>query len=168
MNEKNDSQQVLDDKQPGRDPQLSIPLSLKLEHRDIHAELANAMREPGLIGEAATAVDRLLQPHIVKEEQFVFPLLGLLDDLIAGRSLSDVDDIIAMAERLKRDLPEMLTEHQAIIAALHSLASAGRTADRLEYVHFAEQLKAHAQTEEEVLYPAAILVGEFLKLKLGK
>jgi len=24
----------------------------------------------------------------------------------------------------------------------------------------------HAQTEEEVLYPAAILVGEYLKLKL--
>jgi len=24
----------------------------------------------------------------------------------------------------------------------------------------------HAQTEEEVLYPAAVLVGEYLKLKL--
>ena len=34
-----------------------------------------------------------------------------------------------------------------------------------EYGHFAGNLKQHAQTEEEVLYPAAILVGEYLKLK---
>jgi hypothetical protein len=27
-------------------------------------------------------------------------------------------------------------------------------------------LMLHAQTEEEVLYPAAILIGEYLKLKL--
>ena len=32
----------------------------------------------------------------------------------------------------------------------------------LEYVHFAEKLTMHAQTEEQVLYPAAILVGEYL------
>jgi hypothetical protein len=32
--------------------------------------------------------------------------------------------------------------------------------------HFAERLKQHAKTEEEVLYPAAILVGEYLKLRL--
>jgi hypothetical protein len=30
-----------------------------------------------------------------------------------------------------------------------------------------EKLKLHAQTEEEVLYPAAILIGEYLKLKRG-
>ena len=33
-----------------------------------------------------------------------------------------------------------------------------------EYVEFAEDLKLHAQTEEEVTYPAAILVGEYLPL----
>jgi hypothetical protein len=26
----------------------------------------------------------------------------------------------------------------------------------------------HAQEEEEVLYPAAILVGEYIKLRLGR
>lgn len=31
---------------------------------------------------------------------------------------------------------------------------------------FAEKLKLHAQTEEEVLYPAAILLGEHLKRTL--
>ena len=36
---------------------------------------------------------------------------------------------------------------------------------KMEYVHFADNLMSHAQNEEEVLYPASILVGE-LKLKL--
>jgi hypothetical protein len=35
----------------------------------------------------------------------------------------------------------------------------------MEIVHFAEKLKLHAKNEEEVLYPAAILVGEYLKLQ---
>jgi hypothetical protein len=32
---------------------------------------------------------------------------------------------------------------------------------------FAEKLRLHARTEEGVLYPAAILVGEYLKLILN-
>jgi hypothetical protein len=28
-----------------------------------------------------------------------------------------------------------------------------------------EELATHAQTEEQVLYPAAVMVGEYLKLK---
>ena len=35
-----------------------------------------------------------------------------------------------------------------------------------EFVHFAEKLTLHAQTEEEVLYPASILVGDYLKLRM--
>lgn len=36
-----------------------------------------------------------------------------------------------------------------------------------QYAHFADKLRAHARVEEEVLYAAAILIGEYLKLKLG-
>jgi hypothetical protein len=42
---------------------------------------------------------------------------------------------------------------------------AAKQENKSEYIHFAEKLKVHAQTEEEVLYPAAILVGKYLKLK---
>lgn len=35
-----------------------------------------------------------------------------------------------------------------------------------EQARFAEALRLHAEAEEEVFYPAAILVGEYLKLKL--
>ncbi|MCC2663020.1 MAG: hypothetical protein K0S35_942, partial [Geminicoccaceae bacterium] len=33
---------------------------------------------------------------------------------------------------------------------------------------FAEKLKLHAQTEEQVLYPAAIVLGDYVRLKLNK
>jgi hypothetical protein len=35
-------------------------------------------------------------------------------------------------------------------------------------VRFAEKLKLHAQTEEEVSYPTALLIGDFIKLALGQ
>ena len=31
-----------------------------------------------------------------------------------------------------------------------------------------EALRRHAETEEQVLYPAAILVGEYVRARLGK
>jgi len=58
-------------------------------------------------------------------------------------------------------------EHKAIVIELHKLVEAAKNENRPEYVLFAEKLKLHAQTEEEVLYPAAILIGEYLKLKRG-
>jgi len=36
----------------------------------------------------------------------------------------------------------------------------------MQAISFSEKLSAHAQNEEQVMYPAAILVGEYLKLKL--
>jgi hypothetical protein len=36
------------------------------------------------------------------------------------------------------------------------------------YAQLAQKLILHAQLEEEVLYPASIVVGEYLKWKLGK
>jgi hypothetical protein len=41
------------------------------------------------------------------------------------------------------------------------------TSRKPEYVHYAEKLKRHAQTEEDVLYPAALLAGQYLQLKSG-
>jgi hypothetical protein len=36
-----------------------------------------------------------------------------------------------------------------------------------EVAEFAEKLMLHAQTEEEVSYPTAILIGEFIRLKFN-
>ncbi|HEY3073721.1 MAG TPA: hypothetical protein VGJ74_00980 [Burkholderiales bacterium] len=50
---------------------------------------------------------------------------------------------------------------------LHHFLAAARAAQRIDYVEFAEKLINHARMEEEVLYPAAIVVGEYLRLRLA-
>jgi hemerythrin-like domain-containing protein len=42
-----------------------------------------------------------------------------------------------------------------------------RNENQAQVVEFAEKLKQHAKTEEEVTYPTALLIGEYLKLKLN-
>jgi hypothetical protein len=60
----------------------------------------------------------------------------------------------------------MLDEHKAIVVALRKLIAESHKEQRLDIALFAEKLILHAQTEEEVLYPAAVLIGEYLEIKL--
>jgi hypothetical protein len=75
--------------------------------------------------------------------------------------------VLPMTEKLKKELPEMLAEHQQIVAALQVLIKDANAENHPEVAEFAEKLILHAQTEEEVSYPTAILIGEYIKLKLG-
>jgi restriction endonuclease len=147
---------------------FEIPKSIKLEHEELHEDLEEATMESGSIGDAAKAVQEVLQPHFLKEEEFALPPLGLLSKLANGQMTLEMKDAIAMAERLRAELNQMLKEHREIVARLKTLTEAALKENKLDYVQFAEKLTLHAQTEEEVLYPAAILVGEYLKLQLEK
>jgi hypothetical protein len=71
-----------------------------------------------------------------------------------------------MMDRLRAKLPEVLREHKAVVTALKRLTAAAKREKKSVHACFAEKLMLHAKTEEEVLYPDAILVGEYLKLKL--
>ncbi len=74
--------------------------------------------------------------------------------------------VLIMTDRLKADLSHMVEEHKQIVAALDNLIDIANKENKTQVVQFAEKLKLHAQTEEQVLYPTAILIGEYLKLKL--
>lgn len=147
---------------------LKIPQPLKAEHDELHEELARATKIEGKIGSAARAVAEILHPHFVKEEEYALPPLGLLSAIAKGKATPDMAQIFSMTDRLKTELDQMLDEHQAIIAALKNLSRQANKEGKPQYVRFAEKLMLHAQTEEEVLYPTAILIGEYLKLKLNR
>lgn len=146
----------------------AIPKPLKLEHDELHATLADALSVKGEVGECARAVAHVLHNHFVKEEEYALPPLGILAAVAAGKITPKMADILVMTEKLQVDLPHMLEEHRAIVVELVKLIAAAKKANRPEYAVFAEKLMLHAQTEEEVFYPAAILVGEYVKLKLQK
>jgi len=147
---------------------FEIPKSIKFEHEELHEELEEATMESGSVGDAAKAVQEVLKPHFLKEEEFALPPLGLLSRFSDGQITLEMKDAIAMAERLRAELDQMLEEHREIVARLKTLTETALKENKLDYVQFAEKLSLHAQTEEEVLYPAAILVGKYLKLQFEK
>lgn len=142
---------------------LEIPKPMVLEHEALRQQLKRATTLPGATGEAAREVARLMHPHFEKEEAYALPPLGLLGPLARGELTKAMREVLPLTDRLKAELPEMLAEHRAIVAALDRLAEAARAAQDDGVVEFVEELKLHAQTEEDVAYPAAILVGEYVK-----
>ncbi|WP_242927258.1 hemerythrin domain-containing protein [Pontibacter vulgaris] len=144
---------------------FQIPKSLKAEHEELHQNLEKFTRLPGKTGVAAKSVAKMLHPHFVKEEEYALPPLGLLPALAKGQAPADAKAAIAMSEKLKQEFQQMLKEHQQIVTTLEALNKAATDEKHSEVVRFTEALKLHAQTEEEVLYPTAILIGEYLKLK---
>lgn len=146
---------------------IEIPASLRAEHESLHARLVEATREPGAVGETAREVARLLHPHFVREEAFALPPLGLLAE-VAKRGVSgEMAQVLPMTRQLRAELPAMLAEHHDIVAALERLVVAAREDNMPRYERFARALMLHAQNEEEVLYPAAIVLGEMVEQRLG-
>ncbi len=144
---------------------LKTPQSISTEHEELHAELAKAIKAGGDTGKAAKGVDCVLYPHFLKEEEYALPPLGLLPVLASDATLPEAAAAVEMAGRLRFELGQMLQEHKEIALALDVLAEAAKKEDNLEFVRFVEKLTLHARMEEEVLYPASILIGEYLKLK---
>jgi hypothetical protein len=145
-----------------------IPKALAAEHENLHAELVRLTLRRGKVGEAARAVATLLHPHFVKEEEFALPPLGLLTEVTEGRVRPEMRDVHSMTDKLRAELPRMLEEHKLVLGALRRLAAAARQEKKPEAARFAEALKLHAQSEEQILYPAALLVGECIRARLGK
>ena len=147
---------------------FEIPRPLKAEHDELHGELVEATKAGGRTGDAAKTVAKLLHPHFVKEEEYALPPLALLVALSQGKVEAGMADVLKMTDRLKPELTTMLSEHKKIVGALAKLVDAAKAENKPAIVHFAEKLMLHAQTEEQVLYPAAILVGEVVRAKLAK
>ena len=147
---------------------IEIPIPLKVEHEELHTELVALTKVPGKVGEAARRVAALLHPHFVKEEEYALPPLGLLSVVASGSITPALRDVVALTDRLQRDLPHMLAEHEQVVGSLEALAEAGRAQKQPDAVRFAEKLRLHAEFEEQVLYPAAIVLGAYVKARLGE
>lgn len=105
-----------------------------------------------------------MHPHFVKEDEIALPPLGLLGALSRGEFNAEMTDVLALTDRLEAELPAMLAEHKVIVAALQRLQAAAERAGRSDIVGFTKELVLHARTEEDVMYPAAVLVGRHVRL----
>jgi hypothetical protein len=143
---------------------MQVPKSLKGGHESIHATLKRAMREPGATGEVARKLMQVMDGHMLREEKFALRPLGLLKALGRGETPPDLADAVALTKALRREMPQMVDEHRQISELLRLLAKNAEADGKSEYVAFAEELIVHAHIEEDVLYPAAMLVGRYAAL----
>ena len=143
----------------------SIPSVVEGEHRELQEKLNQLVKAGGDTGRAAHVVETLLRPHFIKEEQFALPPLRALPQLASEQLPGDGKALMRLADQLSRDMPVMLAEHEKIHGALRGLQTAAEKEGKPEGAQFAKALSAHAAMEEQVLYPAAVLVGNYLKLK---
>jgi hypothetical protein len=139
---------------------LQIPSSLLNDHEVIRATLKRAMREPGATGDSARRVMQILDGHMMREEKFAFRPLSLLPALARGEMpVAALADALHLVEGLRKEIEQMRTEHRLISDALRRLAQDAEGEGKGDYVSLAQDLLKHQHLEEEIIYPAALLVG---------
>ena len=146
---------------------LKVPESLRLRHEAFIAEFTRATKDPGKVGDAARSIEKVAVAHFAKGKE-VFKPLGLLPRLAEGEVPPDHTKAREIAEALRKNFPQMRREHRDLIAGLKKLVEAAKEESKPEFAGFAERLILHIREEEEVLYPAVLLVGETLKPKPDK
>jgi iron-sulfur cluster repair protein YtfE (RIC family) len=145
---------------------IGIPASIRAEHEEIHAELVAATKVPGRVGAAARELAEVLHPHFVREEQIALPPLSLLAPLARGEATPAMLAVLPMTDSLRAELPRMLKEHVAIHAATKRLGEVAKAEGNTRVARLAEALAMHAETEEQMFYPAAVLVGDLVRARV--
>ena len=114
-----------------------VPATIMKEHTHLLDEINNLALLEDSTGRVALKLKELMTHHFREEEDYVLPPLGLLQMLAKGEVPLQADEMMQIAA--VEDHPEVSS--------------------------LAEQIEKHALTEQEVYFPAAILVGEYLKIK---
>jgi hypothetical protein len=145
---------------------ITVPDSIASKHKILLSALYDVSNAGGETGRAAQQARKLIASHFEKEASLALPPLGALAPLSRG-DLSDEmrSDVLRLSSNLEDELPGMLREHRLITRSLLHLVDAARVENRDDAVRLAQELIEDAQNEEEVIYPAAILVGEYLRAK---
>lgn len=144
---------------------FEIPKAMKSEHDELHADLERLTMTGGRTGEAAKGVAALMENHFTSENAFALPPLSLLVPLSEGKFSCSMTGVLNMTDKLQAEMPNMLAEHEEIVMALKKLATAAKAESKPDGVRFAERLTAHAQVEEQITYPTALLIGHYVRGK---
>jgi len=144
---------------------LKVPASLRLEHVQLREQIYALAKQNNDLGAASHTVMEIFYMHAIKEEERVFPALDALPLLAAGKITDSMRLLKGIADEMKAGLyEELLEDHKAIVEPLNDIARSARDQGRMEFVEFAERFILHAQMEEEMLYPAALITAEYFQL----
>lgn len=146
---------------------LKVPKAIIHGHANIILELNEVLAIGGEIAEKAKQLRAAMVPHFKKEEDYALPPLGLLLAFTDENWEINAEEAINMAQNLELRLAEMKHDHSHIVDILNELKSLGEKEHNRVVKMFVKTLTLHIEMEDEVLYPATILIGNYLK-KIGK
>lgn len=147
-----------------REPvKLSLPEPLQFSHAQLKAALSETLQAGGQTMIAAEAVAQLFEPHLRKESGEVLRILGLLEPL--ARDAIEVAEDSSELNDLEANESSLHQEHAALIVAVEKLRTAAREEGADAVLEFAERLLMRIRLDEEIFYPAAILIRNYLRLK---
>jgi hypothetical protein len=147
---------------------LEIPKALRLREERICTALRQAAAMGGETGEAAGLLEAILLPHLAKERVDLLQPLGLLRQIARGEVTSEMAEVLPQIDQLKKDLRDLRVEHATILSAMKHFVAAAREEAKWEETRFAERLLFRAWLDESVFTPLAILIGEYLQLRLNR
>lgn len=146
---------------------LDIPASLLREHEQLQEELVNAGKVGGKTGEVARELTALMEPHFQKEEKYALPPLGVLTVVASGEVTPEMREIVAITDGLREHLGHIQDEHESLDVLLIQLTKAATEENHPSVLRLVERLMLHSKIEDEVVFPAAVLVGEHIRRVLG-
>ncbi len=147
---------------------FTVPKSMQIEHEELHSALVKLTKAKGQTGEAARKVAVVLDPHFMKENEYALPPLSLLEPITQEKFECGMTAVLKLTDKLQAEMPTMLSEHKDIAMALAKLKSAATSENNQAGMEFAEHLAAHAQTEEHIMYPTALLIGLYVKSRAAQ
>ena len=142
-----------------------VPASVSEEYESLYQSLKDAVNVPGNIGLAAKDAFRLAQSHYDKDFEYALPPLKFLPTIANENITGEIEKISNMTARLKRELPHMRRETENIVGALEKLADVALREDKREYHGLARAFIRFMQREDQILYPAVILIGDLIEAK---
>jgi hemerythrin superfamily protein len=132
------------------------------QHEDLLAKAKLLSAEKDSI---AVKLYDVLKYHFSEEEQYVFPVLATLPELAAGNIPEKSDSIVGLTMRFKSNSAKLLAEHQIIKSLIEEYKLRAKTQNNTGFEEFEKALAEHATAEEEIFFPATVVIGDYLKLK---
>jgi len=141
------------------------PASILKEHEYLLSRIHGIASYKDSTGRAAQKLLELMQHHFTEEEDYVLPTLGLLPILTSDSLPENIDDIIKLTDKLESNTTHLNVEHQMIRAYMQETIQAAAFDKHPEIIEIEKVLRQHASLEEEILFPTALMIGRYLKLK---
>ena len=139
---------------------------LHLSHAQLSAALANVSHAGDRARTVAETIAKILEPHLEREEEGVLRILGLLAPLVADEfDVEWIEDVSEWGD-LEAKESALNLERRALLAAGEELLAIARTDGDDEMREFAERLILRIRLDEEVFYPAALLIRNYFYLRL--